>query len=72
MKAYKVELLIIDHDKVGCEGIINVIENQKYPNWCISPEVIGIKEADIGEWYDQHPFNLISTPLEEKLKYFES
>ena len=33
MKAYKVELLIIDHDEVGKEQIVEIIENTKYPNW---------------------------------------
>ncbi len=35
MKAYKVEILIVDHDKVGEEDIKSLIENAKYPNYCI-------------------------------------
>lgn len=56
MKVYKVELMIIDHDGVGDE-IKDIIENQKYPNHCISPEVIKILSADIGDWDDDHPLN---------------
>lgn len=56
MKAYKVELLIVDHDDVGDE-IPNIIENQKYPNYCISPNVMSVQSVDIGEWFDGHPLN---------------
>lgn len=57
MKSYKIELLINDHDEVGAEEIKTILEEQKYPNWCIAPLVADIKEADIGEWNDEHPFN---------------
>ena len=60
MKAYKIELLIEDHDEIGIDQIIDVIENARYPNRCISPEVIGVMESDIGEWHDDHPLNLMS------------
>lgn len=60
MKAFKVELLIIDHDGLGAEQIKDVLENTKYPNWCISPEVMDVDERDIGEWHDGHPLNLLS------------
>lgn len=56
MKAYKVELLIVDHDDVGDE-IPNIIKNQKYPNYCISPNVMSVQSVDIGEWFDGHPLN---------------
>jgi hypothetical protein len=57
MKAYQVTLLVIDHDHVGADGIIEVLENQRYPNRCISPEVKRTVEVDIGEWTDDHPLN---------------
>lgn len=56
MKAHKVTLLIVDHDDVG-EEIPNILENQKYPNHCISPHVMSMETVDIGEWSDDHPFN---------------
>ncbi len=65
MKAYKIELLIIDHDEVGKEDIISIIENTKYPNHCISPEVKDIIEKDIGEWHDNHPLNFKDTADKE-------
>jgi hypothetical protein len=57
MKAYKVTLLIIDHDELGSEGITEEIQNIRYPNNCISPSVMCIEERDIGEWTDNHPLN---------------
>lgn len=56
MKAYKVELLVIDFDEVG-EEIKTIIEDQKYPNYCISPSVMNMQSVDIGEWDDSHPLN---------------
>ena len=60
MKVYKVELLIVDTDGVGEEEIKIVIENQKYPNYCISPHVMDITGKEI-EWNDEHPLNNIGT-----------
>ena len=57
MKVYKLEILVIDHDGLGSEAIRQTIENQKYPNYCISPHVKRIEERDIGEWSDDHPLN---------------
>lgn len=70
MKAYKVELLIIDHDGLGEDEIKEVIENTKYPNYCINPEVKKITSADIGEWDDDHPLNKKSTSEQEYLRLF--
>jgi len=70
MKAYKLEVLIIDHDNLGGEEIANVIQNQKYPNWCISPSVMEITEKDIGAWHDDHPLNKKNTVAIEYVKLF--
>ena len=59
MKIMKVELLIIDHDSIGEEEIKDVLENTKYPNWCINPEVKSIKTAKV-DWHDEHPLNIKS------------
>lgn len=56
MKAHKLTLLIVDHDDVE-EEIPNILENEKYPNYCISPHVMSMETVDIGEWSDDHPFN---------------
>ncbi len=72
MKAYKIELLVIDHDECGGDEIAGHIENVNYPNDCISPNVLSIKEADIGEWHDNHPLNGVDGDTVEILKeYFK-
>lgn len=53
MKAYKVELLVIDHNDVGEGEITFVLEDVKY----IYPKVMSIQSKDIGEWDDDHPLN---------------
>lgn len=72
MKAHKIEILIIDHDGLGVEEIKSVIENQKYPNWCINPEVKSINTIDIGDWHDDHPLNLSYKSQAEYEKLFNS
>jgi hypothetical protein len=57
MKAYKVTLTIIDFDHIGEDEIKLVIEDTRYPNRCISPNVVNIESVDIGEWNDNHPLN---------------
>ncbi len=58
MKVHKIVLMVIDHDEVGKQGIVNVIEDQNYPNMCILPSVMDIETKDIGEWSDDHPLNM--------------
>lgn len=70
MKAYKVELLIVDQDELGPEDIVSELENTKYANHCISPRVKKITEKDIGEWSDNHPLNKHSTRDEEYERLF--
>lgn len=55
MKAYKVTLLVIDHDKMGVKGIKENLENESYTN----PSVMGIESVDIGKWDDSHPLNSV-------------
>lgn len=71
MKAYRVELLIIDLDGIGEEEIIKVIEQYThYPNHCINPHVAEIESAEIGEWDDDHPLNNPQTMEEEYHRLF--
>lgn len=70
MKAYRVELLIVDSDNLGDEDIKEVIEETRYPNRCISPEVMSIEGKDIGEWHDEHPLNQLSTSKEYYTQLF--
>lgn len=70
VKAYKIELLIVDHDELGPEEIKTVIENQKFPNWCISPNVMNVEERDIGEWGDDHLLNSLESMASEYERIF--
>lgn len=72
MKVMKIEILVIDFDGVGEDGIKSVIENSRYPNRCINPEVKDIKTVDIGEWSDDHPLNNMTTCDEEYKRLFHS
>lgn len=64
MKAYKLEILVIDFDEVGDE-IVEVIKNQKYPNHCIDPMVMSFQSVEIGEWDDDHPLNTPEDGIQE-------
>ena len=68
MKTYKITLLIIDSDSVGKEEVVRILEDTKYPNYCISPEVLDVKEVDIGEWSDEHPLNKFGVERNEYIK----
>ena len=57
MKAYKLEILIIDFDGLGSKGIVEEIENTRFANDCLSLDIKQIEERDIGEWHDDHPLN---------------
>lgn len=70
MRAYKVELLIIDHDELGEDVIRDTLENTRYPNHCMSPHVRAVKSADIGEWHDDHPLNKIGVTKDAVDAYF--
>jgi len=70
MKAYKVELLIIDFDNLGENGVKEAIENASFSNRCISPDVKKITEKDIGPWDDSHPLNNRMKCDEEYKKLF--
>ena len=53
MKAYKVELLVLDHENVGKDEITFLLGNVKY----LYPSVMSIQSKDIGKWNDDHPLN---------------
>lgn len=72
MKAYKIELLVVDHDGLGAAGIAQEIENARYANRCISPQVMSTQEADIGEWTDEHPLNNTFRARIEYARLFEN
>lgn len=70
MKAYKIELLVIDHDRLGPTEIATVVEQTTYPNRCITPLVMEIVAADIGEWSDSNLLNYPETLWQEYKRLF--
>lgn len=71
MNAYKVELLIIDFDELGREGIEEEIKNTRFANDCIYPSVMNIVERDVGDWDDDHPLNQTETQKTHYEKLFK-
>ena len=69
MKIHKIEILIVDFDDVGKDGIVDLLENSKYPNHCISPQVKKVITKEI-DWFDEHPLNLRATADEEYSRLF--
>ena len=57
MKAYKIEILVIDFNNLGADGIETELNNVNFANDCITLNVKSITEKDIGEWSDEHPLN---------------
>jgi hypothetical protein len=70
MKVYRIEVMVVDMDQIGEQEVKDVIENTRYPNRCISPEVKKIESRDIGEWHDDHPMNLNSSRDAEYQRLF--
>lgn len=70
MKVYKIEVMVIDLDDIGETEIVDVIENTKYPNHCISPTVKAIESRDIGQWHEDHPLNKADTEATEYQRLF--
>lgn len=71
MKAYELTIKIIDLDEIGPDEIKDVLEHTRYANRCIAPEVLNIREADIGEWSDDHPLNRRDTAKAEWRRLFQ-
>lgn len=70
MKAYKIEIFVIDHENIGEEAIKQEIECANFGNDCISPSVKSIVCKDIGEWHDDHPLNKRKTADLEYTRLF--
>ena len=61
MQVFKLEVIVIDFDDLGAEGITRAIESANYPNHCISPKVRASVGRDIGEWSNDNPLNNTKT-----------
>ncbi len=71
MKAYKLEILVIDHDHLGKDELLRELENARFPNDCVRMDVKRVEEADIGQWHDDHPLNKRDTAEMEYHRLFD-
>lgn len=55
-KVHRIVLLVVDDDDLGAAEIGRIIERERYPNHCISPQVIDSDTREV-EWSDDHPLN---------------
>jgi hypothetical protein len=62
-KVYKLEVMVIDHDEIGIEEAISLLENTRYPNYAISPNVMFYDVAEV-EWSDENPLNKLDTQVD--------
>lgn len=56
VKVYKVTMMIVDHDRLGEDELLEVLEHTRYPNHCIAPTVMEIQTREV-DWSDEHPLN---------------
>lgn len=61
VKVHRVTFFVVDFDELGADGVQTTLENQRFPNHCISPTVLRVETADCGEWSDDHPLNNTQT-----------
>ena len=69
VKVYKIELCVIDFEALGESETKEIIESQKYPNYCIAPRVKAIESREV-EWSDEHPLNKKATADQEYHRLF--
>lgn len=55
-KVYRVVVMVVDHDGLGRDGVIQELENARFPNDCLRPRVAQVDERDVA-WNDEHPLN---------------
>jgi hypothetical protein len=70
-KVFKVELLIVNHDKLTMQEVAETLENANYPNDCISPQVMEITSREV-EWSDEHPLNKRTTQKDAYIRLFSN
>ena len=70
VKVHRVVLLVVDHDDIGPDELKIVIENTRYPNRCIMPDVMHIETREV-DWTERHPLNLISEQARAYREIFE-
>lgn len=57
VRVYRMEVLVVDHDRIGPDGARSALENARYSNRCVSPRVVVLDERSV-DWSDDHPLSL--------------
>ena len=70
MEIHKLVITVIDFDGLGADGVVDAIVNARYPNRCISLDVLSVESRDIGGWSDDHPLNKFDTAPAEIARLF--
>lgn len=55
-QVHRIVLFVVDHDQLGAAEVASVLEDARYPNRCIHPQVIVTETREV-EWVDSHPLN---------------
>lgn len=61
MEIHRIVLYVIDFDGLGAEAVREELENTRFANDCISPDIAEIQTRDLGKWSDDHPLNKSDT-----------
>lgn len=56
VRVYKMEVMVIDHDKLGADRARSALENARFPNRCMAPKVVALEERTV-PWSDDHALN---------------
>ena len=59
VEIHKIELYIIDFDKLGADGVARTLANQSFPNDCITPNIVSVETKTV-QWHDDHPLNSLA------------
>lgn len=70
VNVYRVEILVIDTDRLGEQGVIDMIEHTRYPNHALAPSVKSIEGRTV-QWHDGHPLNMRDTHEEAYRELFK-
>lgn len=65
MKVFKLICLFINHDDLDDEEVADLINDARYPNHIIGPEIMEMTGVEIGPWEDSNPLNSSDTQRAE-------
>ena len=57
LEVHKLEVYVYDFDGIGIDNVKRVIEDHRYPNRCLHPEVLGWETRKLYDWNEDHYLN---------------